>query len=257
MDTTLLKGLWVLEALSDSGDSCSIEDVAQRAGLGRSNAHRTLQTLMHAGYVERDFVNGGYRSTMKMFSLGIRQLGRLDVHRLARPYMTRLARDTEEMTTLSILEGAEVVYIDKIDSGQAIGAVGTVGNRAPAHATATGKALLAAEGIDSLRRLGEHLDACTRSTIVERKALTAELARIARVGYAVDRCEWRAGLSGIAAPVFNGLARPVAALGICGPLERMSVARIKQLAPLVVDIAGQLSKALGYAPESAREPATA
>lgn len=109
MDKTLLKGLSVLEAIADmQGEARVIDDVAARVGLTRSNTHRTLQTLMHAGYVERDPVDGGYRGTMKMFALGVRQFGQLD--------------------------GLEVIYIDKIDSVQPIRAYSMVGGRAPAYA---------------------------------------------------------------------------------------------------------------------------
>ena len=67
------------------------------------------------------------------------------------------------------------------------------------------------------------------------------------IGYAVDRGEWREGVGGVGVTVFNGLERPVAALGICGPLDRLTVARIKQLAPMLLGVASQLSRAMGYA----------
>lgn len=221
MDKTLLKGLSVLEAIADmQGEARVIDDVAARVGLTRSNTHRTLQTLMHAGYVERDPVDGGYRGTMKMFALGVRQFGQLD--------------------------GLEVIYIDKIDSVQPIRAYSMVGGRAPAYAVATGKALLAAQPASYLDAFPAELQRFTAATIVEPAALKAELAKIARVGYAINRGEWRDGVGGLAATIFNGFERPVAALGISGPLERLSAARMKELAPRVIEIAAQLSKALGY-----------
>ena len=134
MDKTLLKGLAVLEAIADmQGDARVIEDVAKRTGLSRSNAHRTLQTLTHAGYIERDPVDGSYRGTMKMFALGVRQLGQLDVRKIAPPYMAALANETGETVHLSVLDGQDVIYIDKIDSVQPIRAYSMVGGRAPAH----------------------------------------------------------------------------------------------------------------------------
>lgn len=247
MDKTLLKGLAVLEALADmQGEARIIDDVAARTGLTRSNAHRTLQTLMHAGYVERDPIAGGYRSTMKMFALGVRQQGQLDVRRIAPPYMDRLAQETAETIHLSILEGSDVIYIDKIDSVQPIRAYSMVGGRAPAHAVATGKALLSVQRGSALEALAARLERFTPTTIVDRAALRAELLEAARVGYAINRGEWREGVGGIASPVFNGFDRPIAALGISGPLERLTPAKIAQFAPRVVAVAGELSRAMGH-----------
>lgn len=247
MDKTLLKGLGVLETLADMhGEARTIDDVAARTGLTRSNAHRTLQTLIHAGYVERDPVDGCYRGTMKMFALGVRQQGDLDVRKIAPAYMAILAKETGETIHLSILDGQDVIYIDKIDSVQPIRAYSMVGGRAPAHAVATGKALLAAQREIAWDLMPAQLPRFTPATIVDREVLKAELAKVARVGYAINRGEWREGVGGLAAPVFNGFERPIAALGISGPLERLTVARMKEVAPRVVEVTADLSRAMGY-----------
>jgi len=247
MDKTLLKGLAVLEVLADmEGESRTIDDVAARVELTRSNTHRTLQTLMHAGYVERDTVNGGYRNTMKMFALGVRQLAHIDVRRIAPPYLAALAKETGETVHLSVLEGAEVIYIDKIDSVQPIRAYSMIGGRAPAHAVATGKALLSAQQDAYFEQLPKKLPRFTPATIVDRTSLRAELQKAARAGYAINRGEWREGVGGLAAPIFDGFDVPVAAVGVSGPLERLTVARMKELVPAVVRVAGDLSTALGH-----------
>ncbi|RCW63612.1 IclR family transcriptional regulator [Pseudorhodoferax soli] len=247
MDKTLLKGLAVLEAIADmQGEARVIEDVAARTGLTRSNAHRTMQTLMHAGYVERDPVDGGYRGTSKMFAVGVRQQGRLDVRKIAPPHMATLARDVGETVHLSILNGFEVIYIDKIDSDQPIRAYSMIGGRAPAHAVATGKALLAAQPAEFLESLPAKLERYTQTTIVDREALIAELSKAAKQRYAVNRGEWRDTVGGIASPVFNAYGRPVAALGISGPLDRLTPSLMKSGAARVVEVAGGLSRALGF-----------
>jgi IclR family KDG regulon transcriptional repressor len=88
-------------------------------GLSSSKTHRTLQTLMHAGYVERDLARGGFRPTMKMFEFGIREISRLDIRRIAPPCMSTLAKRIDETIHLSNLDQVEVIYIDEIESGQA------------------------------------------------------------------------------------------------------------------------------------------
>jgi DNA-binding IclR family transcriptional regulator len=247
MDKTLLKGLSLLEAIADmQGEARVIDDVAARVGLTRSNTHRTLQTLIHAGYVDRDPVNGGYRGTMKMFALGVRQLGQMDVRKIAPPYLSKLAKETGETVHLSVLDGRDVIYIDKIDSVQPIRAYSMVGGRAPAHAVATGKALLAAQPSSYLDTLPKKLPRFTPATIGELEVLKTELAKASRLGYAINRGEWREGVGGLASPVFDGFDRPVAALGISGPLDRLTVARMKEFAPRVIEVSAELSRSLGY-----------
>lgn len=258
MDKTLLKGLMVLEMVNEmEGRLLTFEELAAKVGLTRSNTHRTLQTLTHAGYVEKDEVNGGYRSTIKMFELGARQLGRLDVRKIASPFMRALAEQTGETIHLSVLDGLDVVYIDKIDSLQPIRAYSMVGGRAPAYAVATGKAMLAAETEGYADRYVEsHPGALVRhtpATIATLPTLKVELRKIGRAGYAVNRGEWRDTVGGLAAPVFNGLDRMVCALGISGPLDRLGAARMKQLAPMVMEAAAQLSRKMGYRNEDRRK----
>lgn len=248
MDKTLLKGLSVLEAIAEMQDELRvIDDLAARVGLSRSNTHRTLQTLIHAGYVERRVGEGGYRPTLKMFEFGLRQLNRLDVRRLAPPFMLTLARGTGETIHLSVLDGLDVVYVDKIDSEQAVRAYSVVGGRAPAHAVATGKALLAVSCPARLDRLPASLPRFTPTTITDPSALREALDEARRIGFAINRGEWREDVGGLAAPIFDGLKRPVAALGISGPLTRLTPARLEELAAQVVDAAARLSSALGHA----------
>lgn len=247
MDKTLLKGLLMLEAVADqAGEPITIQALATQLGLTKSNAHRTLQTLAHAGYTTRDETTGGYRSTLKLFELGAKQLSRFDVRRFAGPSMHRLAEITKETVHLSILDGNTVIYVDKIDSPQPVRAYSTVGGRAPAHCIATGKALLAFQTEEYVARQLKGLKGSTPATITDPASLHTELSRIARNGYAVNRGEWRETVGGIASPVFDGLGTVIAAIGISGPLERLSHKRIKELIPSVLRAGAEVSRALGY-----------
>ncbi|AEE68473.1 IclR family transcriptional regulator [Bordetella pertussis] len=247
MDKTLLKGLTVLEAISRlDGATPTLDQIAEEIGLTRSNTHRTLQTLAHAGYVRRDPATGSYQCTLKLFELGARQLASLDARKLAPPFMDELARLTNETVHLSVLDGLDVVYVDKLDSPQPLLAYSTVGGRAPAYAVATGKALLACQTADYLDHYGAAIKRHTEDTHVSLLALKQELADVNRIGYAINRGEWRQGIGGIAAPIFNGLDKAVAALGISGPLERLTNQKMREYAPLVQQAARQLSAHMGY-----------
>ena len=246
MDKTLLKGLALLEALAGhDGKPVAIPVLAQQLGLTRSNAHRTLQTLAHAGYATLDETTGNYRSTFKLFELGARQMAQIDVRQFASSHMRVLADLTNETVHLSVLDGAHVVYVDQIESLQPVRAHSILGTHVPAYCMATGKILLAYQGEDYLERHLTHLVAHTSSTITDRAELKAQLARAALNGYAINRGEWEEGVGGIAAPVFDAFRSPVAAIGISGPLERLSVKRMKELTSTVLDAASGISRVLG------------
>ena len=253
MDKTLLKGLMLLEALADqNGRPVTIPALAEQVGLTKSNTHRTLQTLAHAGYAIRDEVTGNYRSTFKLFELGARQMAAIDVRQFAAAHMRALGELTQETVHLSILDGASVVYVDKIESAQPVRAYSVLGGHAPAYCVATGKILLAHQSDDYLMRNLTGLDAHTKATITNLPALKAELARAAANGYAMNRGEWRDSVGGVAAPIFDAFGAISAAIGISGPLERLSVKRMREFAPAVQDAAANISRAMGYRGEPRR-----
>lgn len=247
METTLLKGLVVLEALAVSREPRGVTEFAHELGLQKSNVHRLLQTLAAAGFVRQDPESGRYQCTLKLFELGTLIADRLDVVTVARPHIAALAHRTAETVHLSVLDGAEVVYVDKIDSPQPVRAYSRVGGRAPAYGVATGKALLAfssafpASLVDITARLHAH----TPRTLTEPDALERELLRARTKGFAVNRGEWRESVGGIAAPIFGRSPDPVAAVGISGPIARLTATRMRDFAPHVVATANAISRALG------------
>ena len=255
MDKTLLKGLMVLEAITDPVDQPrTIDELAERVGLARSNAHRTLQTLIHAGYVTKNEAGSGYRGSIRLFELAARQLACLDVRKVAGPAMQALADSTGETVHLSVLDGLDVVYVEKIESPQPIRAYSMVGGRAPAYAVATGKALLAHQKDGYLDRFAHQIFSHTKATITSLPLLKEELRSVIRLGYAVNSGEWRDGVGGVAVGIFNSLNQTVAAVGISGPLERLNPKRIKEFVPKVIDCANQISRLLGYQVDHLRTP---
>jgi DNA-binding IclR family transcriptional regulator len=246
MDKTLLKGLEVLETLARSEKSRGVSDLARELGLTRSNAHRTLQTLCSAGYVRKNEQSGEYECTMKIPKLAAEILGRVDLKRVAEPYMLVVAEATQETVHLSVLEDTEVFYVHKIDSPQPVRAYSEISGRAPAYCVATGKALLAFQDEGYLQRFGERLEAFTPRTITNQVELRRELAQVRQQGFAVNRGEWRESVGGIAAPIFDAARRQLAAIGISGPVERLRSPRVKTFTPDVVRAAREISEALGY-----------
>jgi DNA-binding IclR family transcriptional regulator len=248
LDSTLAKGLAVLDWLARQQRDCRATEVAQAFGLARSNAHRTLQTLVECGWATQDAATSSYRAGLRLFELGALVSQATDITALVRPQLAALARATGETIHLATLDGAEIVYLDKFDSPLPVAAYSRVGGRAAAYCVASGKALLAAAQLDvaALRaRLGT-LVPHTPNSITGFDALHAELERTRARGYAENREEWRLGVCGLGAPVFNARGEAVAALGMSVPSIRFARTQARGLAEQVMTCARDASATLGY-----------
>lgn len=255
MDTTLAKGLSVLDWLVRQQRGCRVVDVAEALGLARSNAHRTLQTLVACGWAAQDPVSSAYRPSLRLFELGTLVEAAADLRTLLRPHLAALSAAHGETIHLAVLDGAEIVYLDKFDSPLPVAAYSRVGGRAPAACVASGKALLAAWGEDAdiaklQARLGE-LKAHTPNSLTDYAALQSDLRRTRERGYAENREEWRLGVCGLGAPVFNARGEPVAAIGISAPSIRFARAQVRGLAEGLMAAAADASRTLGFSPAPA------
>ncbi|MDE2503006.1 MAG: IclR family transcriptional regulator [Burkholderiales bacterium] len=248
MESTLAKGLAVIEWLARQQRSCRLVEVAQAFDLQRSNAHRTLQTLVACGWAIQDPAGLGYRASLRLFELGSLVDAATDLKSTLRPHLAVLAQETGETIHLAALEGAEIIYLDKIDSPLPVAAYSRVGGRAPAYCVASGKALLAALRLDAAAlaaRLGA-LAAHTPHTLIDLPALMADLEQVRERGYSENRQEWRLGVCGLGAPVFNARSEPVVAVGISLPAIRYTRAHARRISASLLDCAGRCSQALGW-----------
>lgn len=256
MDLTLAKGLAVLEWLVHQQGPARVIDVANAFGLARSNAHRTLQTLVECGWVQQDPVSSCYRPSLRMFELGALVADATDIRALVRPKLAALARITGETIHLATLDGAEIVYLDKFDSPLPVAAYSRIGGRAPAYCVASGKALLAAAQPDAaaLSALFPSLVAHTPNSITDIDDLIAELDRTRKRGFAENREEWRLGVCGLGAPLFDARGVPVVAIGMSIPAIRFTRARSRKFAEQLLACVREASTALGSRGETGALP---
>lgn len=242
MDKTLVKGLQVLEFVARSDRNVRIADVAAGLDLTKSNAYRALKTLEHVGFLRQDPSTKDFMAGMKIWELGIEVGNRFDVRARAAESMRDLAVVSLETVHLAVLDGAEVIYVDKIDSSEPVAAYTRLAGRAPAHCVATGKALLSHLSEAQLAPLLEDLPRHSEFTIVDPAALRADLAASRQRGYAVNRGEWRESVWGIAAVIADAAGDSIAAIGVSGPRYRLDDAdRFEKLAALVKSAAATIS----------------
>ncbi len=248
MDSTLAKGLSVIDWLTRQQRACRVVDVAQALGLARSNAHRTLQTLVDCGWVVQDAATSAYRPSLRLFELGSLIAEATNIGALVRPHLALLAQATGETIHLAALERAEIVYLDKFDSPLPVAAYSRIGGRAPAYCVASGKALLAAGRLDvaALRALLGALVPHTPNSLTDFDELHAELERTRARGYAENHEEWRLGVGGLGVPLFDARGEAIAAVGMSVPAIRFGRAQVRSLARQLMACARDASATLGY-----------
>ena len=200
---------------------------------------RLLAQLVDLGFVHR-LEHGRYAVTLKVWRMGCNAVGYDGVRKHVIPLLTDLVRETGETAHYAVYEDGHGIYVEKVEGSHPIRAYTKIGGRSPAYASATGKALLAWRPASEIRRVGAAAEPFSKSTIVGADAVSKEAERVRADGYAVNRGEWRSGVWGIGAPVFDRLGAVIAAIGISGPRERIEPV-IEPYAAIVMRAARMLS----------------
>jgi DNA-binding IclR family transcriptional regulator len=250
LDKTAIKLLRVFEHMCRSGRPVGVSALAAKLKLTRSNAHRILRTLVSTGFAEQ-LDSGDYAPSLKAWELGTLVLNRLDFLQVAKPHLRKLNEQTGESVYLATLNGTEVVYLDVLESRYPIRINATIGGSAPPHCSASGKLLLAYNPMVAAEYLANPPARFTARTLVKPAEIQRMLESIRRIGYSVNDGEWLEGVCGVSAPIHSGQRQGIAAIGITALKERVNRQALKTFANLVRDVAMNISRELGYRPESA------
>ncbi len=243
------KTIQLVEAMARETGSVRLQDLAAKCGMPPSTALRMLNTLLIHGYVSQDPHTQRYSLSLKFAQLGSRISDQVSLRDVAHPFLLELSHRCQEASCLACEEDMEIVYTDVVDGPDNILKImQRIGKRAPMHATGVGKLLLLNYSDSQLKELiaVKGLPALTPNTLVTRGALVEELDRIRRQGYALDDEECELGSRCVAAPVRDYSGRIVGAISVSCPIPRMSMERIRQITPVVVEIGGKISKELAY-----------
>jgi len=240
------KAIQVLRLLGDAGE-LGVTELSRWLHVHKSTVSRLLATLERHGVVSRNPQTEKFGLGPALISLAGAALQRIDLRTAARAHLERLAGQTAETVNLAILDGDQVVNIEKLPSAHYIRDIGWIGRRSPLHCTATGKALAAHLPRADLRRLlGPRLKRFTPRTICEWSVFEAELAEVRRAGYAVGREELEPGLVAVAAPVHGPSGRVEGAVSVSGPSFRMTPTALAEYIPHLASAAAGISRALGH-----------
>lgn len=242
-ESVLTRTMRILRAFSTVSTSLTVSEIARHTGLPKATAHRLVAELVTLGALEREpdrRVRVGYQ----LWEMAARSSPARDLGRAALPFMEDLQAVVREHTQLGVLEGDDVLYLERLSAREAGRNVAEIAGRLPVHATSTGLVLLA-HGPDELRErvLGADLRAHTPHTVTDPVELRRLLAAVRRDGYAVAPGMIDPGAAGLAAPVRDRDDRVVAALSVVVPFPGATPPRAHL--PALVAAARGVSRAMG------------
>ena len=245
--SSVTSALRVLKVFSEDEAEIGISSLAKRLGLAKSTVHRLAVSLAAEGFLEQNAENGRYRLGLSLFALGALVRRRTDVSNQARPLLGTLRDNTQEAVHLAILAQTSIMYLYNLESAQAIGIRSYIGARKPAFCTCEGRVLLAFGPVAAVEEvIAEGLVARTPKTNTDPKALRKTLDEVRQLGYAIDDEESEDGMRGIAAPIRDISGKVVAAVGLAGPIQRLTKKDLRALSSQVVGTADAISARLGY-----------
>jgi IclR family transcriptional regulator, pca regulon regulatory protein len=249
---SLERGLAVIRAFGEDRPELTLSEVAQHTGLTRAAARRFLLTLADLGYVHAD----GRRFSLspRVLELGYAYLSSLSLPEIAEPHLERLAAEVRESSSVSVLDGDDIVYVARVPTSRIMRVAINVGTRFPAHATSMGRVQLAALAESELDAYLARADlrALTANTVTDPARLRAELDRIRAQGWALVDQELEEGLRSVAAPIRDRAGRVVAAVNVSAHASRASRETVRRvLLPPLLATAGRIEadlRAAGAAP---------
>lgn len=240
-NSVLGKAKGILDAFTVDDEDLGLADLVERTGFAKGSVHRVAGDLVEWGLLER--TRGRYRLGVRLFELGLRVPRQRVLRDAALPFMQDLYQSTGEVVHLAVLDGLEVLYLEKLVGHRLVSAPSRVAGRMPLYCTGVGKVLLAFSPPDLADRVIEAgLTPRTPHTIASPGVLRAQIDRIRETGLGYEREESGLGLGCVAAPVFGPGNRLVAAISVTAPTSRYSTAR---LGSAVLSTSRALSRFLG------------
>ncbi len=250
--STVAKTLRVMEAFNYSEPVLGVSEIARKLGMGKSSVHRALSTLLEHGYVAKT-PDDRYRLGLKLHEMGQLVVVGYRLHEVAHAPLERLRAECQETVHLAVLDGTDVVYIDRFESAGLARMLHRVGLRVPAHVTSSGKCLLAfGEPEQTDRVLANGLARIGPRTITSSSLFVETLQKTRRDGYAVSVEEREPKVTSAGAPVFGRAGGCIAAVSIVGPSMRLNAETLPKYVRLVRRCALEISELMGFNPRTPR-----
>ncbi len=243
------KTLQIIETMASAREPLRLAEIAQQVQMPASTTLRMINTLVQQGYAYQEPITLRYGLTLRFTQIGSQVSAQLSIRDIAHPILVKLSKVFKESACLAIEEDMEVIYVDVVDGPDGLLKITQrIGKRAPMHSTGVGKLMLTQYSPEKLARLMERkgLARLTPNTVSTMDDLHKEMDLIRQRGYALDDEECELGARCLAAPVRNFEGKIVAAISLSGPISRMNLKRITEVAPSLMEAADEIAGVLAY-----------
>lgn len=250
---SLERGLAVIRSFTPETPAMTLSEVARATDLTRAAARRFLLTLTDLGYVRTD--GRLFTLTPRVLELGYAYLSSAGLPEVAQPHLERLAAEVRESSSMSVLDGDDIVYVARVPTSRIMAVAISVGTRFPAYVTSMGRVLLAGRPIEELDAYFGRLTLrqLTPHTVASYAALKTELDRTRKQGWAIVDQELEEGLRSVAAPIRDRDGQVVAATNVSVHASRISTADIRRdLLPALLATTARIEADLEIATRSPR-----
>lgn len=249
---SLERGLAVIRAFTAHSPTMTLSEVARVTGLTRAAARRFLLTLVDMGYVRSD--DRHFSLTPRVLELGYAYLSSAGLPEVAQPHLERLSAELHESSSVSVLDGGDVVYVARVSTSRIMNVGISVGTRFPAYATSMGRVLLAGRSAEEVDGYLQSTDLAARTafTLTTPGRLGAEIERVRNQGWALVDQELEEGLRSVAAPIRDRTGRVAAAVNVSAHASRSSVEDVRRdLLPPLLAAAARIEADLEIAQRTA------
>lgn len=247
------RALSILELLSKYPKGLGLTSISKELNLAKSTAHRLLSSLLSRDFVYQSKEDDSYNLSLKIAKLSFGIIENIDIRKIARPFIEELSAAVNEVVHLCILDGHEVVYIDKVESDRTLRMYSQIGKRALPHCTGVGKMILSGLSDSEINNIINitGLPRFTENTILSKDTLLKEVELIRSRGYSLDREEHESGIYCISAPVYDYTGTIIAGFSISGPTDRITKGiNSNHYKELVLETSRIISELMGYKKES-------
>lgn len=244
----------ILETLAEHPQGLALAELVELLHLNKTTIHRILQTLVEWGYVAKNEKRKCYRLGMKTVALSSAYLGGLELKTEALPFLEQLQKKTGLFVHLGVLDGKDVVYLEKLGPLTRLRMYSQIGRRTTLYSTSLGKAMFAwlDEGAQEALLIEMELLPLTGKTITDAERFRCDISATRERGYALDDEENEVGMRCVGAPVFDYTGRVIAAISISGHTTTFLPEKIGEYGGYAVDCANAVSAQMGYQPQASR-----
>jgi DNA-binding IclR family transcriptional regulator len=237
----------IMECFNEERKELKLSEISMMLELNKSTVHGIITTLKYHGFVSQDENTQKYRLGLRFIEFGEKVMNSISIRNVALPIINKVCLKIEETVHIAMLDGFNIVWIEKQECNRSIKTSTTIGAKMPAYTTADGKVILSHQNKDKINDyFPKKIPKFTPNTITSKQNLLKQLEAIKENGYAIDNEEYIEGIKCVAAPIFDHEGNVWLSISTTGPAFRMTETKINELKVIIKEAANEISYRIGY-----------